>query len=120
MNSCKRIILALATLALSGGLAVASGATAIATPVSPTPAVASADAGAVAPFASKCKVWEKTANRFSGWCDGRGPASYRATITCTSGGEHQGQWRWLGDRRGSTAWCDPGHFRVASKFQFQS
>ncbi|ATY16969.1 hypothetical protein CU254_40980 (plasmid) [Amycolatopsis sp. AA4] len=66
-------------------------------------------------------MWEKTVNRFSGWCDGRGPASYRATIACSGGGgEHQGQWRWLGDRRGSTAWCDPGHFRVASRFQFMT
>ncbi|WP_158588087.1 hypothetical protein [Actinomadura logoneensis] len=67
---------------------------------------------------SKCVVWEKTWNKFSGWCNGRGPATYQATITCT-GGEHQGQRRWLGDRRGSTAYCTSGR-RVASKFKFTS
>ncbi|WP_438296135.1 hypothetical protein [Streptomyces sp. HUAS TT7] len=67
----------------------------------------------------KCHVWEQNTTRFSGWCDGRGPASYRATITCRHGGEHQGQWRWLGDRRGSTAWCEKND-RVASKWQFIS
>ncbi|MFF4189232.1 hypothetical protein ACFYZ9_39190 [Streptomyces sp. NPDC001691] len=67
----------------------------------------------------KCHVWEQNTTRFSGWCDGRGPASYRATITCRHGGEHQGQWHWLGDRRGSTAWCEKND-RVASKWQFIS
>lgn len=75
---------------------------------------------ATAPTASpKCTVWEQNTTRFSGWCDGRGPASYRATITCRRGGEHQGAWRWLGDRRGSTAWCEKND-RVASKWQFRT
>ncbi|MGC0415944.1 hypothetical protein [Embleya sp. AB8] len=67
----------------------------------------------------KCHVWEKNTTRFSGWCDGRGPASYRATITCRHGGEHQGAWHWLGDRRGSTAWCEKND-RLAGKWQFLS
>lgn len=79
----------------------------------------SAHAETAVPATPQCKVWEKNTTRFSGWCDGRGPASYRATITCRRGGEHQGQWRWLGDRRGSTAWCEKND-RVASKWQFRS
>ncbi|GHB31747.1 hypothetical protein GCM10010331_18050 [Streptomyces xanthochromogenes] len=67
----------------------------------------------------KCHVWEQNTTRFSGWCDGHGPASYRATITCRHGGAHQGAWVWQGDRRGSTAWCEKND-RVASKWQFRT
>jgi len=42
---------------------------------------------------------------FQGWCDGRGPQSYRAWVGCSDGHTYYGEWRWFGDRRGSTAWC---------------
>lgn len=100
----RMIPLAMTAVLLGAGVAVAAPA---------------AHAGEPARAASKCKVWEENTTRFSGWCDGRGPASYRATITCRHGGEHQGDWRWLGDRRGSTAWCEHND-RVASKWQFRT
>lgn len=105
-----------AAVALGGGFLAAPAATA---DTSTAAITVQADTTATSTAAPRCKIWEENATRFSGWCDGQGPASYRATITCRRGGEHQGQWRWLGDRRGSTAWCERND-RVASKFQFRT
>jgi hypothetical protein len=45
---------------------------------------------------------------YGGWCDGNGPDSYQATVTCYGSGHYYGPRRWAGDRRGSYAVCPSG------------
>jgi hypothetical protein len=53
---------------------------------------------------------------YEGFCDGTGPATYHAWVTCQYGDgtgrmyTNQGPSRWNGDRSGSRAYCYPGHW----------
>lgn len=55
-----------------------------------------------------CYPLERTTTSYWVWCNGTGPSSYRATAYCTNSKTYYGQWRWYGDRRGSTAVCQSG------------
>ncbi|WP_152547129.1 hypothetical protein [Amycolatopsis orientalis] len=105
-RTARATMVLVSALALTGAGAVQANA-----------AEAATDRGAAPP----CSTWNKDrvpTGRHSGWCDGNGPASYRFRVTCQGGGETPGQWRWLGDRRGSTAYCPNNRRGIGFSIEF--
>ena len=56
-----------------------------------------------------CTIWKvggAPQAEASGWCNGTGPDyTYRAVVGCTNGTVYVSPARWMGDRRGQTAYC---------------
>lgn len=75
--------------------------------------VCAATPAAAAMSVHACYSLSETSTSFTGWCDGAGPASYWVSISCQSKASAytvNGNHRWYGDRRGSTATCGNGAY----------